>query len=105
LQDLDIETVVEQEKAAEEAHELAQQEKADAEAAGQTVQGKDMSAITQNAIAAAMGSVNGMLDKAAGSYAQQAKDDEEKRKNVSKKAINKINDEVDLDLEKSKLMN
>ncbi len=64
-----------------------------------------MAALTQNAIANAMGSVNAMLDKATGSYIQTAKADEEKRKVESKKAVNKINDELDMDMEKSKLMN
>jgi len=64
-----------------------------------------MAALTQNAIANAMGSVNAMLDKATSSYIQTAKADEEKRKVESKKAVNKINDELDMDMEKSKLMN
>lgn len=36
---------------------------------------------------------------------QIAKEEEEKRKSESKKHINAITDEIDLDLEKSKLLN
>ena len=51
-----------------------------------------------------MGGVNKLLADVKNNYQEIAKQDEEKRKADSKKQINKIADEIDMDLEKSKLM-
>lgn len=48
--------------------------------------------------------VNGLLGDIKNNFIDIAKQDEEKRKNDSKKQINKITDEIDINLEKSKLL-
>ena len=52
-----------------------------------------------------MGDVNRLLNDVKNNYQDIAKQDEDKRKAESKKQINKIADEIDMDLEKSKLLN
>lgn len=61
--------------------------------------------VINNSINAALGAVNGMLDKEVNNYVDRAKQEEEKRKIDSKKQTNKINDEIDIAMEKAKLMN
>lgn len=52
-----------------------------------------------------MGAVNGLLDKNNASYFKDvAKIEEEKRKNDSRKQLNGIQDQIDIDLEKSRLL-
>lgn len=46
-----------------------------------------------------------MLDREAHNYVEKAKQEEEKRKIESKKRLNKITDEIDIAMEKSKLLN
>ena len=53
----------------------------------------------------ATGAVNKLLGDIKDNWNEIAKQDEEKRKVESKKQINKITDEIDMDLEKSKLFN
>jgi hypothetical protein len=52
-----------------------------------------------------MGGVNRLLADVKNNYQEIAKQDEDKRKAESKKQVNKITDEIDMELEKSKLMN
>jgi len=52
-----------------------------------------------------MGGVNKLLADVKNNYQEIAKQDEDKRKAESKKQVNKITDEIDMELEKSKLMN
>jgi hypothetical protein len=107
FQNLDIEQVAEQEKAADIAQEAVEKEKTAVEnqrmaqtgvvaAGGPNVAG---------AINAAMGSVNGLLENQVNTYVQAAKVEEEKRKLESKRRLNKITDEVDNEVEKGRLMN
>ena len=46
-----------------------------------------------------------MLDKEVGNYLERAKQEEERRKIESKKRLNGISDEIDIAMEKSKLLN
>ena len=105
---MDIEHVIEQEKAAEAALEVIEQEKVNmAESKGQETGGipgfgTDFIGKTLNA---AMGTVNTMLDKAIANYKETSKAEEEKRKIESKKHLNKITEEIDFTMEKAKLLN
>lgn len=58
-----------------------------------------------NSILGATNAVNGLLGDIKNNYLDMAKQDEDTRKADSKKKINKITDEIDIDLEKSKLLN
>lgn len=51
-----------------------------------------------------MSAVNGLLDKNASNFQEVAKKEEEKRKNDSRKQLNGIQDQIDIDLEKSRLL-
>lgn len=61
--------------------------------------------MVNNSINAALGAVNQMLDQAAGNYIEKAKQEEETRKIESKKQLNKITDDIDVAMEKTKLLN
>ena len=50
-----------------------------------------------------MGAVNSLLDKST-NYQETAKKEEEQRKNDSRKKMNSIHDQIDVELEKNKLM-
>lgn len=108
LLNLDIEQVVEQEKAADEAQEMLDQEKqAQAETARATggLGALGGNGNLMNSILGATNAVNGLLGDIKNNYLDMAKQDEDTRKTDSKKKINKITDEIDIDLEKSKLLN
>lgn len=112
LVNLDIEQVVEQEKQADEAQEkmeqekLAQTEQAAAATGGLgAIAGLGGNPNIMNAILGASSAVNGLLGDVKNNFLDIAKQDEDKRKNESKKQINKITDEIDIELEKSKLLN
>ena len=57
-----------------------------------------------NSISAAMGQVNQLLEKSVQNYVETAKVEEESRKKEAKKIANKINEDIDVQLEKANLM-
>lgn len=109
LVNLDIEQVVEQEKQADAAQDIMEQEKLDKETdQAAATGGAGAFANNSNIMASILNAsnvVNGLLGDIKNNFMDIAIADELKRKTDSKKQINKINDDIDIALEKSKLLN